>query len=508
MPSSRRPTARTRTRSLRQKILIAVSSVAVLITLSISVISLVALQASLIDQVDARLTKYSGMPGPPSTHFRENDTAPNQNNAPESTQDEVSKILMRPGTGIGTIAAYQQGNDTSAGRLESSSEISVLDVEQFTSALQQPRNTIQTLTLTGSNDRYRVITTPTRNGVELVGLPLEPALATLWQVGTTIAIVAVLGITLIILTTAAYIKHAMKPLEHVAEAASQVTGMRLDKGQVSLRDKVTFPEQASSTEVAHVTEAFNEMLDHIERSLAARDLTEHKIRQFIADISHELRTPLASIRGYSELTRRISNELSDDTVYAMERIESESIRMSYLVEDLLLLARLDEGRELQLDEVDLVPLVVDSTHDARVTAPDHHWKVIVPQKPLLVSGDQVKLQQVIVNVLANAHKHTPADTTVTVQLTKTPEQAILRIQDDGPGIPEKIQETLFDRFTRGDSSRHRGNGSTGLGLAIVKAIVSAHHGTVAVESNPQVTVFTITLPRLTAAMDPSEADTP
>jgi two-component system OmpR family sensor kinase len=236
------------------------------------------------------------------------------------------------------------------------------------------------------------------------------------------------------------------------------------------------------------------MLDHVDQALTARQASEEKVRQFVADASHELRTPLASIRGYSELTRRSGEKLSEPMTHALSRIESEAIRMTALVEDLLLLARLDEGRELVHGEVDLTRVVIDCVADAQVAGPEHTWKLHLPDESVSISGDQARLHQVIANLLANARIHTPAGSTVDVSLATENGRALIKVRDNGPGIPAAQRKTLFERFTRGDSSRTRATGSTGLGLAIVQAVVQSHGGKVTVASRKGRTEFVVSLP--------------
>jgi two-component system OmpR family sensor kinase len=274
-----------------------------------------------------------------------------------------------------------------------------------------------------------------------------------------------------------------------------VTGLELASGDVAIAERVPEAESDPRTEVGQVGAALNRMLGHVEEALVARQRSEEKVRRFVADASHELRTPLASIRGYAELTRRIDAELPDDAIRSLDRIESESIRMTALVEDLLELARLDEGRGLAVGEVELVRLVTDAVGDAYAAAPDHEWEVVAPDPPLEVEGDAARLHQVVVNLLANAHRHTPTGTAVTVTLGGEGDEVVLTVADDGPGIPDELQPRLFERFARGDSSRARGSGSTGLGLAIVAAVVEAHGGSIAVTSVPGDTRVTVRLPR-------------
>jgi len=180
----------------------------------------------------------------------------------------------------------------------------------------------------------------------------------------------------------------------------------------------------------------------------------------------------------------------------MRRVESETDRMTTLVEDMLLLARLDSGRPLAQEPVDLSRLVVDAVSDAHVAAPDHHWRLDLPEESVSVTGDPARLHQVLANLLANARTHTPAGTTVTTSLAAAGPYATLRVVDDGPGIPESLLPQVFERFARGDTSRSRAAGSTGLGLSIVAAVVEAHGGTVEVSSRPGYTEFAVRLPVL------------
>jgi len=292
----------------------------------------------------------------------------------------------------------------------------------------------------------------------------------------------------------AVVRVALRPLGRVAATATRVSELELAKGEVSLAERVPDADTDIHTEVGPVGAALNRLLGHVEGALVARQASEDKVRQFVADASHELRTPLASIRGYSELTRRGGHTLPDDVVRSLSRIESESIRMTSLVEDLLLLARLDAGRELVLGEVDLVPLVVDAVSDAHAAAPDHEWLLNAPDGAVVVTGDGGRLHQVVANLLANARAHTPAGTRVTTTLAVDGDDALITVQDDGPGISPGLLPVLFERFARGDGSRSRATGSTGLGLAIVAAVVEAHGGTVSVESTPGDTRFVVRIP--------------
>jgi two-component system OmpR family sensor kinase len=276
--------------------------------------------------------------------------------------------------------------------------------------------------------------------------------------------------------------------------------MPLDRGHVVLGERVPDADTDPRTEVGQVGLAFNRMLGHVGDALAARQASEMRVRQFVADASHELRTPLASIRGYAEFAELSGGgALPGDVAHALDRVRSQTERMSELVDDLLLLARLDAGRPLEAAPVDLTRLVVDAVGDAHAAGPDHVWRLEVPDHDVEVVGDASRLHQVVGNLLANARSHTPPGTTVTVSLS-CPEpgpdagSAVLTVVDDGPGIPSALLPDVFERFARGESSRTRGTGSTGLGLAIVAAVVEAHDGTVAVDSRPGRTAFEVRLP--------------
>ncbi|MFJ5047995.1 sensor histidine kinase [Streptomyces sp. NPDC088719] len=387
---------------------------------------------------------------------------------------------------------------------------------------------------------YRVEAATTAEGYTvLVGIPsaeVSGALTTLIVVEVCVTAAGLLAASI---AGTVLVGVALRPLRRVAATATRVSELPLHSGEVALLERVPDAEADPRTEVGQVGAALNRMLGHVGSALAARQESETRVRQFVADASHELRTPLASIRGYAELTRRATGgreapEPGPVTRHALGRIESEADRMTGLVEDLLLLARLDAGRPLSYGSTDLLPLVVDAISDARAAdqgapgrdagavdqgppgrdagAPGqdvpgrgalHRWRLELPAEPVTVRADPDRFQQVLVNLLANARTHTPPGTTVTVAV-RPPARAggpvTLEVGDDGPGIPAELLPHVFERFARGDASRSRGagtggaTGSTGLGLAIVQAVVSAHGGRVRVESEPGRTVFVIELP--------------
>jgi two-component system OmpR family sensor kinase len=352
-----------------------------------------------------------------------------------------------------------------------------------------------TVDLGGDLGEYRFLAVTGDSGFTVaVGLPMASVNATAAALTTAIVLVILAGLILAAFAAAFIVRLALRPLRRVAETVSHVAELPLDRGEVALSVRVPEGDTDPGTEVGQVGAAVNRMLGHIGSALEARQASENKVRRFVADASHELRTPLASIRGYSELTRRGGHELPEDVVYSIGRIESESLRMTELVEDLLLLARLDEGREIRRAEVDLTLMLIDAVSDAQAAGPDHDWQLDLPEEPIVVVGDGPRLQQVVVNLLTNARVHTPEGTTVRVGLRADAGGAVVSVADDGPGIPEAIMPTLFERFVRGDASRSRKAGSSGLGLAIAAAIVQAHRGRIEVDSVPGATEFRLVLP--------------
>ncbi len=380
-----------------------------------------------------------------------------------------------------------------SGALVTSEGTTVLTDSQFealTEAVTESRDTSVTLDGLGSFS----VTVREYGGVGIVtGLPRDEVQGTMAQLLTVITLATLGGLILLALTTAITIRVSLRPLRAVAGTATRVANQPLDRGEVSITERVPASEADPRTETGMVGAALNTLLDHVNDSLAARQKNEERMRRFVADASHELRTPLASIRGYSELSLR-DRELPETAQTALERIQAQSLRMTRLVEDLLLLARLDEGQELVHGTVDLTRLALEGLTDARPTAPSHHWTIDVPEEPVVMLGDAGRLHQVVANLLANARTHTPDGTTITLSVAKEADEAVIRVHDDGPGIDPQVRDELFARFARGDSSRARQTGGTGLGLAIAKAIVEGHHGTITVDSQPGSTTFTVRFP--------------
>jgi two-component system OmpR family sensor kinase len=289
------------------------------------------------------------------------------------------------------------------------------------------------------------------------------------------------------------VRRQLRPLRRVAQTAREVAGLPLDTGEIGMTARV--PEQLTDerTEVGQVAVALNTLLGHMENALDARHRSEQQVRQFVADASHELRTPLTTIHGYAQLSLHQGDP--ELFTHAMGKVMVETTRMASLVEDLLLLARLDAGRPLDSRPVDLSRLALDSVTDARIVAPSHHWELELPAEPIIVIGDEQRLHQVVANLLTNARRHTPPGTTVTVAATSSDRSALLTIRDDGPGIPADLLPNVFQRFTRADTARNRATGGAGLGLSLAQSIAQAHHGTLTLTSTPGNTNFTLALPR-------------
>jgi two-component system OmpR family sensor kinase len=348
--------------------------------------------------------------------------------------------------------------------------------------------------------RYRTMATTTSAGVLVVqGQRTNEIDNTVNSMVTWFALLTLLGVGIAGVAGTLLVRRQMRPLYAVAETAREVSTQELSSGDTSIETRVPEELTDDETEVGKVGSALNTLLDHIDEALAARHRSEQQVRQFVADASHELRTPLATIHGYAELSRRqLTGAGADDAealLLALGKVETEANRMTDLVADLLLLARLDSGRPLERQEVDLTRLLLEAVADAQVVAPDHKWQLALPDEPVTVVGDEARLHQVITNLLSNARSHTPAGTTVTVTAASYDDHVSVSVHDDGPGLPPDLVGEAFDRFTRGDSSRTRASGGAGLGLSLVSAIAEAHGGSAAVTSRPGDTTFMVTLPR-------------
>lgn len=472
--------------SLTGRLIVTVVTLVAVVSLLVSVTATLVMRSFLTGQLDDKVVQSlsraefrvrgGDVPIPPST--------PNNGDPrPLGFAQDVGSItaLNLDGDITGNVIKSGRGGNFQA--LSTSALAKLSDIKPG----EKPREV--TLPALGS---YRVAAKATPTGaIVLQGLPTHDMDSTISSLIWWESLLALLGVGAAAAGGRVLVRRQLQPLRDVAATAHEVAGMPLSTGEVG--ETVRVPAQLTdpSTEVGQVGEALNQLLGHVEQALDARHESEQQARKFLADASHELRTPLSTIKGYAELSRRTGREDPDQI---LSKVESEAGRMSTLVEDMLLLARLDAGRELELQDVDLTRLLVEAINDARVVDPQHHWTFDVPDEPIIISGDEQRLHQAVTNLLTNASRHTPAKTTVSGRLRTDGDHVVIDIHDDGPGIDPELQPTLFDRFTRGDSSRTRASGGAGLGMSLVQAIVHGHSGTATVTSKPGDTTFTLTLP--------------
>jgi two-component system OmpR family sensor kinase len=333
-----------------------------------------------------------------------------------------------------------------------------------------------TLDSNGRSSDYRVLARllPSSAGSVVTAVSLSGVEKAMNQLRFLFLAVGFLVLIVLGLIARRIIGISLKPLTSVEETAEAFA-----RGDFSAR----LPEARSDTEVGRLTSALNQMLQRIEESFAVKVASEEKLRRFVADASHELRTPLTAIRGFAELHRQGAIQGEEKTSELVRRIEQESVRMSSLVEDLLLLARLDQSREMTMEPVDVTTVIKEAIASARAAGPDHEISVELPSDDLFVLGDSLRIHQVIANLLANARIHTPAGTKISVQAHQDDLGTYISVSDDGPGLSEESQKKIFERFYRADPSRVRnGVEGTGLGLSIVDAVMNAHGGEVRVQS--------------------------
>ena len=375
-------------------------------------------------------------------------------------------LLDRDGLVLGTLGGTQSPQQVQT-------VISGLSVEDLIPKGEKP------FTIEGEGrfeSEYRALARilPNNNGSVIIAVSLDGVKRSINQLRFLFFAVGLVVLFFLALIARRIIGISLRPLTQVEETAEAFA-----KGDYSAR----LPDARSDTEVGRLTWALNQMLNRIAEAFSIRTASEEKLRRFVADASHELRTPLTAIRGFAELHRQGAVKGEAKTAELIQRIEQESIRMSTLVEDLLLLARLDQSREMAMDPVDLRTLINESVTSARVSGPNHPISVTLPDGDLFVLGDSMRIHQVLANLLANARTHTPEGTKIDVNLSQQSDGIVIEVRDDGPGLSKADQERIFERFYRADPSRKRNGGEgTGLGLSIVDAVMRAHGGRVEVES--------------------------
>ncbi|WP_167194653.1 sensor histidine kinase [Brevibacterium pigmentatum] len=494
---------------LQTRLIVLAGLVLLLVGAGIGAASWVSVRTSLMSDLDEQLTSMasharSGGPG----------SGPGAGPGTESTSavDSALRFLFQPGVGDGALAVVDSGGGgegliAEAGlnrprSLSSDAIEALLSVEPGTSEASH-----ESVRVPGFGV-YRVVSFEENGTRTVYGVPQGSVDAALDRTAWTTSVVVLIGVLITAGLMAVIIHRQLRDLRDVARTAREVTDLELSAGKPELALRVP-PELAiPGTEVGDVGAAVNRMLDHVGTALDERYRGTEQMRRFVADASHELRTPIATIRGWADLTRPYRDDLPDEVTTSLGKIDSGAMRMSSLVDDLLLLARLEAGRQpTREDTVDVSSLLVELVEDAHVVNPDHRISLDVPPEALEVRGAADQVRRVVSIVLTNACVHTPPGTTVHVEAQamrkpvsgQLPSDVVsIRISDDGQGIPPEIRDRVFDRFVRGDPSRARQDGakggSSGLGLAIASGLVDLMHGSISMSSTEAGTTFELRLP--------------
>lgn len=444
------------------------------------VIAQQALKGYLLHQVDSQLVALSGGTLPRVAAFGIADSDDFEENREERRKNRpliVATPLQRIPTSTsitlldsdGTVLAELGGDLNSSPIANYLGGLSMQDVADLNG---------EAFTVKGTRDDFRAIAVVLPNGAGSVvaAQSLGDLNRTVDRLGLLFLLIGLLLLTLITVATRLVIRIGMRPLKDVEATAGEIAG-----GNLSVR----MPDANPDTEVGRLVTALNAMLSRIEGSFAARIESEDRLRRFVADASHELRTPITAIRGFSELYRQGAVQGEQPTKDLVARIEGESVRMSTLVEDLLLLARLDEERQMEMKPINLVDIVDAAVSSARVSNPHHKIEFEKPSHEIFILGDAPRVHQVIANLLANAGVHTPMGSQVALTISQEALGVAVAVSDNGPGLSPDAQSKIFQRFYRADPSRARVDGEgSGLGLSIVDAVMRAHGGSVSVQSEP------------------------
>lgn len=457
----------------------------ILVTLSLSAIAILAsdvasnhaLRSFLINQVDSQLNSIAG------GSLLRLDRAGIDPNSTEDGATNSGLTPVRPLGGVPTATSVtlldMSGKVVGhlGGDLEQSSSTNPFSGLNITKVLQYNGKPF-TLQEAGSTPDIRAIARLLPSGEEIVvvSVALDSVDRTLGELRWLYLLISLILLIAIAVIANLIIRLSLRPLTQIEETAAAIA-----EGDFSAR----LPEQNPRTEVGRLTTSLNTMLGRIEEAFDVRTQSESKLRRFVADASHELRTPLTAIRGFAELHRQGAVEGPEKTKELIGRIEKESIRMGSLVEDLLLLARLDQHRQVEREPVDLSLLAAEAVASAQAAGADHPITLIAPDEDIFVLGDQLRIHQAVANLLVNARTHTPIGTPITVTISQSESETVLTVSDKGPGLAPEHQAKIFERFYRADSSRARtaGEGS-GLGLSIVDAVMKALGGSVSVQSAP------------------------
>ena len=483
-------------KSLRLRLIVLLASMLLVACAAVGLVTTLALRTYLGHRFDQQLalasTRYEG-----ALETNDHDGDNGDDDAATATVGQTvgtlgARIMDGRLTAVGVIAATRTPVTISAGDRQI---LQHLRVTGHSRVIQLPGLGEYRLLAMAGDDRDTLV----------IGLPERSLDDTVRHtiVVETVAFLVVLA-TMTALGAVA-VRRSLRPLERVAAIALRVSELPLGRRDIRLVERV--PNADQHTEVGQVSAAMNHMLERVDGALNERQRGEARLRRFVADASHELRTPLSVIRSHSELLQQVSTDLPDQVRQSLRRIDAETGRMTALVDDLLLLARLDAGQPLERRPVDLSLLAMNAVTDARVAGPRHRWQLDLPEQPVTVLGDADRLYQVVANLLHNARIHTPAGTTVTVRITVLDgSAAVLAVHDTGPGIPPDLLATVTDRFVRGDGARSRNSAGSGLGLSIVSGVVAASGGTLTIDSRPGSTTVGVRLPMPMA--EPSPAPEP
>lgn len=473
--------------SLRNRLIVGVVVLSALGFIASDFVARSSLHSFLLAQVDTQLKSVAGGS---VLRLDRAGIAPDDNNIPPSGVDEENGATSTTpkNRGKATLSPLRQVPTTMSVTLlnPAGKVLGVIGGDLNTQAISNfvagftpamvisHKNQPFTIEAPGADFRVLARILPSALGSVIVAQSLDNIDQTVHRLQILFIFIGLIALLLIALASRKMIDIGLRPLEAV-----EVTAESIAAGNLSAR----LPAAKPDTEVGRLVGSLNKMLTRIEESFAARTASENRLRRFVADASHELRTPLTAIRGFAELHRQGAVKGEEATKDLIGRIEKESLRMGSLVEDLLLLARLDQAREMATDPVDISSAVKEAVESARAAGPNHPITVNVPEEDIYVLGDAYRIHQVIANLLANARTHTPDGTAITVTLSHDENGTTVAVSDKGPGLSEADQERIFERFYRADPSRVRTNGDgSGLGLSIVDAVMRAHGGRVSVNS--------------------------